>query len=124
MTGVRKKRVEKGLAVAGCRSKSICVKPHRKPEKKADAMTSRKPTTLKAVSPATIMTTPIVIVAMMTINLADGVSRRKRKANSRTNARADDLHMVRNVREMNFSDILPRPMSREVAAPQGTRRVK
>lgn len=124
ITGVRKKRVENGFAVAGWRRRRICVRPHRKPEKKADAMTRINPTALNAVSPATIMTTPTVIVAMITINLTDGVSRRKTKAKRRTNASADDLHMVRKVREMNFRDIFPRPISREVAAPQGTRRVR
>jgi peptidase E len=121
-TGVRRKRVEKGLEVAGWRSKRICVKPQRKPEKNADAMTSVKPSALKAASPATIITTPIVIVAM--INFMEGDSRRKRNANSKTKARADDLHMVRNVREINLRDMFPRPTSSEVAAPHGTRRVK
>jgi hypothetical protein len=124
MTGVRRKRVEKGLEVAGWRSRRIWVKPHRKPEKKADAMTSVKPSALKAVSPATIITTPTVIVAMIMINFIEGDSRRKRKANSKTKARADDLHMVRKVREMNLRDIFPKPMSSEVAVPHGTRRVK
>lgn len=124
MMGVRRKRVENGFEVAGWRSKRICVRPHRKPEKNADAMTSAKPSALKAVSPATIITTPTVIVAMMMINFVEGVSRRKRKANNRTKASADDLHMVKKVREMNFKDIFPRPTSSEVAAPHGTRRVK
>lgn len=124
MTGVRKKRVEKGLDVAGCLRSKICVSPQRKPEKNAEAMTRAKPTTLKAVSPATIMTTPTVMVAMTKINLTEGVSSRKMKAKRRTKARAEDLHMVRKVREMNLRDMLPSPMSRDVAAPQGTSRVR
>lgn len=124
MTGVRRKRVENGLEVAGWRRRRICVSPHRKPEKKAEAMTRPNPSALKAVSPATIITTPTVIVAMMMINLKEGDSRRKRKAKRRTKASADDLHMVRKVREMNLRDMLPRPMSSDVAAPQGTRRVR
>lgn len=87
-------------------------------------MTKAKPTALNAVSPATIMITPTVMVAMMMINLTDGVSRRKMKANRRTKARADDLHMVRKVNEMNLRDMLPNPISNEVAVPQGTRRVR
>jgi hypothetical protein len=124
MIGVSRKRVENGFDVAGWRSSRIWVKPQRKPEKNADAMTSVKPSALKAVSPATIITTPIVIVAMMRISFMDGDSRRKRKANRSTKAKADDLHMVKKVREMNFSDMFPRPISSEVAAPHGTRRVK
>lgn len=124
MTGVRKKRVENGFAVAGCRKRRIWVSPHRKPEKKAEAMIKMKPTALKAVSPATIMTTPIVIVAMIAISLREGVSKPKTNANRRTNASADDLHMVKKVRVMNFSDMLPSPISREVAVPHGTNRVK
>jgi hypothetical protein len=58
------------------------------------------------------------------INFIEGVSSRKRKANNRTKASADDLHMVKKVREMNFKDIFPRPTSSDVAAPHGTRRVK
>lgn len=87
-------------------------------------MTKAKPTALNAVSPATIMITPTVMVAMTMINLTDGVSRRKMKANRRTKARADDLHMVRKVNEMNLRDMLPNPISNEVAVPQGTRRVR
>ena len=87
-------------------------------------MTKAKPTALNAVSPATIMTTPTVMAAIMMINLKDGVSRRKTKANRRTKARADDLHMVKKVNEMNLRDMLPNPISNEVAVPQGTRRVR
>jgi hypothetical protein len=124
MMGVSKKRVENGFEVAGWRSRRIWIKPHLKPEKNADAMTSVKPSALKAVSPATIITTPMVIVAIMMMSFIDGDSRRKRKANKSTKAKADDLHMVKKVREINFKDMFPRPMSSEVAAPHGTRRVK
>jgi hypothetical protein len=34
------------------------------------------------------------------------------------------LHMVRNVREINFRAIFPNPMSNDVAQPHGTNRVK
>lgn len=94
MTGAKKKILLKGLLVAGFRNKRICVKAQRNPEKKADEMISIKPSALKAVSPATIMITPMVIVAMMRINLIEGASRRKRKAKSRTKANADDLHIA------------------------------
>ena len=124
MIGVRKKRVEKGFDVAGWRRRRICVRPHRKPEKKAEAMTRVKPRALNAASPATIMMTPTVMAVMITMSLMDGVSSLNRKAKRRTNASADDLHMVRNVREMNLRDMLPKPTSREVAVPQGTSRVR
>lgn len=113
----------KGFEVAGCRRSRICVSAHRKPLKNADAMIKPKPSALNAVSPATIMITPTVMVAIMTMSLQLGVSRRKMKANRRTNANADDLHIVKKVRDINLRDMLPRPMSSEVAAPQGSRRV-
>ena len=46
-------------------------------------------------SPATIIITPAVIVAMMATRRHDGVSRRKRKAKVRTKASEDDLHMAK-----------------------------
>ena len=122
--GARKNSVANGLHVAGCRSSKICVKAHLKPEKNALAMTNAKPSTSKAVSPATIITTPIVIVPMMRISFQEGVSSRKRKAKSKTNASAEDLHIVRKVNVMKRREVLPRPMSSEVAVPHGTRRVK
>ena len=70
------------------------MRAQRKPEKKAAAMTSVKPTALKRVSPATIIITPMVIVAMMKTSLMEGDSRRKRKANMRTKAREEDLHIA------------------------------
>ena len=94
MTGAKKKMLLKGLLVAGFRNRRIWVKAQRKPEKKADEMISTKPSALKAVSPATIMTTPMVIVAIMRISLIEGASRRKRKAKSRTKANAEDLHIA------------------------------
>lgn len=84
-----------GLLVAGLRKRRICVRAQRKPEEKAAEMTRTKPRALNAVSPATIMTTPIVIVAMMRINLTDGVSRRNRNAKRRTKASEEDLHMAK-----------------------------
>ena len=86
-------------------------------------MIKAKPIALNAASPATIITTPMVIVAMMTISLMEGLSRPKTKAKRRTKARADDLHIVRKVRVMNFKDMLPRPISSDVATLHGTRRV-
>ena len=114
----------KGLEVAGLRRRRIWVNAQRKPEKKAEEMIRAKPRALKAVSPATIMTTPTVMVAMMRMSFQEGVSRRKTNAKRRTKARAEDLHMVKKVREMNFRDMLPRPMSSDVAVPQGPMRVR
>ena len=94
VTGVRKKRVEKGLEVAGLRRRRIWVSAQRKPEKKAERMIRMKPSRLKKVSPATIMTTPAVMVRIMRISFRDGVSRRKIKAHRRTKARAEDLHIA------------------------------
>lgn len=84
----------KGLLVAGFRRRRICVRAQRKPEKKAAAMTRIKPIASNAASPATIIMTPRVIVAMMRISLMDGDSRRKRNAKQRTKAREEDLHMA------------------------------
>ena len=94
MTGARKKMLLKGLLVAGLRRRRICVRAQRKPEKKAEEMMRTKPRAWKAVSPATIMMTPTVMVAMMSMSLTEGVSRRKRKAKRRTKARAEDLHIA------------------------------
>ena len=84
-----------GLLVAGFRRRRICVRAQRKPEKKAEDIIRINPRALKRVSPATIMMTPTVIVAMIRINLIEGVSSRKRKAKMRTNARDEDLHIAR-----------------------------
>jgi hypothetical protein len=124
MIGVKRKRVEKGLEVPGWRRRRIWVRPHRNPEKKAEAITSANPNALKSGSPATIITTPTIIVQMMRISLRDGVSRRKRKANKSTKPKAEDLHMVRNDRVMNLRDIFPSPMSNDVAQPHGTSLVR
>lgn len=85
---------EKGLEVAGLRSRRICVRAQRKPEKKAADMTSRKPRGLKSISPATIIRTPRVMVRIMAIRRREGVSRRKRKAKMRTKPREEDLHIA------------------------------
>src|SRR3954453_22758461 len=69
------------------------------------------------------MTTPTVMAAMMAQGFHEGCSRRKRNAKSRTKAREEDLHIVRKVRVTKRRDVLPRPMSRDVAMPQGRRRV-
>ena len=89
--------LENGFDVAGFRSKRSCVKPHRKPEKKAAEMTRMKPSSLNSTSPDTMRMTPNVIVAMMATNRHVGGSRRKRKAKSSTNASEDDLHMARSM---------------------------
>ena len=70
------------------------MRAQRKPEKKAAAMTRMKPMASKNASPATIMMTPTVIVMMMSMSFMDGDSRRKRKANIRTKAREEDLHIA------------------------------
>ena len=75
MIGARKKILLKGLLVAGFRSKRICVRAQRKPEKKAEEMMRTKPRALKSVSPATIIMTPTVMVKMTRINFIEGVSR-------------------------------------------------
>ena len=94
--GERKKMLEKGFEVAALRSKRIWVRAQRKPEKKAERRIRIKPRRLKAVSPATIITTPPVMVAIMRLSFQEGVSRRKMKAHRRTKARAEDLHMAGN----------------------------
>lgn len=83
-----------GLLVAGFLRRSICVKAQRKPEKKADKMMSMNPRALKSVSPATIIITPTVIVAIMRISFKEGVSRWNTKAKRRTKAKAEDLHIA------------------------------
>ena len=95
--GARKKILLKGLLVAGFRRSRICVKAHRKPEKNAAAMTSMKPMASNAVSPATIMMTPTVMIVIIRTSLTEGDSRRKRKANMRTNAREEDLHIAKKI---------------------------
>lgn len=70
------------------------MRPHRNPEKKAAEMTRMKPRVLKETSPATIIITPAVMVAIMATRRQEGVSRRKRKAKIRTNAREEDLHIA------------------------------
>ena len=94
MIGDRKKSVAKGFEVAGCRRRRIWVSAHRKPEKNDADIANAKPKAWNAVSPATIINTPSVIVRMITMSLIEGFSRRKRKANIRTKMRTEDLHIV------------------------------
>lgn len=94
MIGARKNIEENGFDVAGLRRSRIWVNDQRKPEDKADDITRMKPRALKAVSPATIITTPMVIVTMMKTSFHDGCSKRKRNANNKTNPRAEDLHIA------------------------------
>src|ERR1700742_840803 len=94
MTGARHMIVENGLDVAGCRRSKIWVRDHLKPEEHDANMTSTNPSVLKAVSLATIMITPMVMVLMMATNLHEGCSSRKRNAKRRTKPRAEDLHMA------------------------------
>lgn len=84
------------MEVAGFRRSRICVRPQRKPLKRAAEMTRMKPRMENETSPATIMSTPIVMVAIMATRRQEGVSRRKRKANMRTKAREEDLHIAVN----------------------------
>lgn len=86
--------VLKGLLVAGLRSKRICVSAQRNPEKKEAEMMRKKPMGLNSASPATIMMTPAVIVAMIRISFTEGCSRWNKNAKIRMNASADDLHMA------------------------------
>jgi hypothetical protein len=94
MTGARKKMEENGFAVAGLRRRRIWVNDHRKPDEQADAITRMKPRAWKAVSPATIMTTPIVMMEIMNTRRHEGCSRRKRNAKIRTKPSAEDLHIA------------------------------
>ena len=82
------------MDVAGLRSRRICVRPQRKPEKNAAEMTRTKPRVENFTSPATIIITPSVIVAMIATRRQEGTSRRKRKAKMRTKAREEDLHIA------------------------------
>ena len=70
------------------------MRPQRKPEKKAADMTRTKPSVENLTSPATIIITPIVMVVIMPTSRHDGTSRRKRKANIRTKAKDEDLHIA------------------------------
>lgn len=92
--GARKKILLNGLLVAGFRRRRIWVRAQRKPEKNAAAMTRTNPIASKAASPATIMMTPKVIVAMIRISRSDGDSRRKRNAKQSTKASEEDLHIA------------------------------
>ena len=92
--GARKKIVLNGLDVDGWRRSRICVRPHRKPEKKLAEMARVKPRAWKAVSPKTIIKTPTVMLRMMRMSFQEGVSRRKIKANIKTKMRTLDLHIV------------------------------
>lgn len=85
---------EKGFEVAGCRMSNICVSDHLKPEDAAEVIINRNPTRLNDVSPATIMTTPIVIMVIMPANFQDGFSKPNRNANNSTYASTDDLHIA------------------------------
>lgn len=95
MIGARKKILLNGLLVAGFLSSRICVNAQRKPEKNEAEIMRPKPSALKSVSPATIKITPTVIVAIIRTNLMEGVSSRKRNANRRIKAKADDLHIAK-----------------------------
>lgn len=81
--------------MAGLRRRRICVKAHRKPEKKAADMTRMKPRMEKATSPNTIIITPRVMVEIMATSRQEGDSRRKANAKRRTKAREEDLHIAR-----------------------------
>ena len=105
MIGARKKILLKGLLVAGFLRRRIWVRAQRKPEKNAAAMTRTKPRALKSTSPATIIMTPMVMVAMMRMSFRDGDSRRKRNAKARTKAREEDLHIA-SILSVYFEDLV------------------
>jgi hypothetical protein len=94
MTGARKKIDENGLEVAGLRSRRIWVSDQRNPDDAEADMTRMNPRASKAVSPATIMIMPTVIVVIMAASFQEGFSRRKRKAKRRTKPRTEDLHIA------------------------------
>jgi len=94
MTGARKKIELKGLLVAGLRRRRICVSAQRNPEENAAVMTRINPSRLKAASPATIITTPTVMLAIIRTSLMLGLSRWNKKANMRTKASDEDLHIA------------------------------
>lgn len=106
-------------------------------------MSKAKPTMLKAVSPATIMTTPAVITRMMPPSFQEGFSNRKMMANKRTNPNTEDLHIanmpvrfgvhdhsrdfgnvLKKVKVMNLRLVLPSPMSNPVNVAHGAMRVR
>ena len=77
------------------------------------------PRALKAASPDTINMTPMVMRVITPQSFQVGCSSLKMKAKRRTNARTEDLHIVKNVSDMKRREKFPRPMSRAVAVPQG-----
>ena len=70
------------------------MRPQRNPEKNAADMTRIKPSVENDTSPATIIITPPVIVAMIATRRQEGTSRRNANAKRRTNARDEDLHIA------------------------------
>jgi len=142
MIGVKKNNEANGFDVAGFRRRSICVRDHRNPEEKEAVINKENPKRLNAVSPATIITTPTVITAMMANSFQDGFSNLNIKANKSTKPSTEDLHIavcavsllnqgmtyvlhsLKNVNVMNFRLMLPNPMSILVAAPHGAIRVR
>ncbi len=67
----------------------------RNPEKKEAEMMRKKPIGLNSASPATIIMTPTVIVAIIRISFTEGCSRWNKKAKIRMNASAEDLHIAK-----------------------------
>lgn len=153
MIGANRKIEENGFAVAGWRSNSICVNDHRNPADKADDITRMKPRMSNSDSPKTIIVTPTVMTVITPVSFHDGFSRRKRNANIRTKPNEEDLHIAAyvsavvsvinqeieiiaffprtqsldsllKVSEMYIKLILPSPISKAVAAPQGPNLVK
>ena len=57
-------------------------------------MTRMNPRVENLTSPATIIITPRVMVAIIATKRQDGTSRRKRKAKTRTKASDEDLHIA------------------------------
>ena len=92
--GARKNIEENGLEVAGFLNSRICVSDHRSPDRAEDMITRIKPIGTNVASPATIITTPTVITVMTPTNCHVTFSRRNIKANIKTNAKAEDLHIA------------------------------
>jgi hypothetical protein len=95
MIGARKNMDEKGLDVAGCRIRRICVRDQRRPDDAAAVITRKNPLSLNSVSPSTMRNTPTDIVAITAPSFHEGFSKRNRNAKIRTKPKTEDLHIAR-----------------------------
>jgi hypothetical protein len=75
---------------------SIWVRLQRRPPHALAVITSKNPGRTKAVSEATIRTTPPKMRRMTAMSRNEKVSRRKRNAKNKTKMREDDLHIAVN----------------------------